>query len=94
MAYKFEVEHTDESGVDSVSVEAMSFEEAFAKLEATVRQLEAGDLSIEEAVCLYEQGTELARLCQQRLDSVELRVSRLAPLAQGGFNVVPIESGW
>lgn len=77
-----------------MAAEEMTFEEAFAKLEATVRQLEAGELTIEEAVGLYEQGMELARQCQQRLDAVELRVSRLVPFTNGGYGAVPLDSGW
>lgn len=71
----------------------MSFEEAFEKLEATVRQLEAGDLTIEQAVVLYEQGMELAQICQQHLDAVELRISRLIPSASGGLDAVPLDTG-
>ena len=70
----------------------MSFEDAFDKLESTVRQLEAGDLTIEEAVTLYEQGMELARLCQQRLDAAELRIGRLVPLPPGEYSVLPLDS--
>jgi exodeoxyribonuclease VII small subunit len=72
-----------------------TFEEAFDKLEATVRQLEAGDLTIEAAVALYEQGVELAGICQHRLDAVELRISRLAPLTNGGgYGAAPLDAGW
>lgn len=69
----------------------MSFEEAFEKLESTVRQLEVGDLTIEEAVSLYEQGMQLARLCQQRLDAAELRISKLLAVAPGEYEVVPLD---
>ncbi len=77
-----------------MSISEMNFEEAFDKLEATVRQLEAGDLAIEEAVGLYEQGVELAAMCQRRLDAVELRISRLAPLTNGGYAAVPLDTNW
>lgn len=69
----------------------MSFEEAFDRLEATVRQLENGDLTIEEAVALYEQGMALAQLCQQRLDAAELRISRLALSSDGYYEKVPLD---
>ena len=77
---------------ERVATEELSFEESFEKLETTVRQLEAGDLAIEEAVTLYEEGMELARICQQRLDAVELRVSRLVPLPNGEYGVVALDS--
>ena len=58
----------------------ISFESAFAELEEVVRQLEEGELSLEEAISLYERGRALARRCQAQLDQAELRVSRLAAL--------------
>lgn len=58
----------------------ISFENAFAELEEVVRQLEEGELSLEEAISLYERGQVLARQCQAQLDQAELRVSQLASL--------------
>ena len=45
--------------------EELSFETAFQELEETVRRLEAGGLSLEEALALYERGQELAALCDE-----------------------------
>ena len=69
----------------------MSFEEAFAALEAAVSRLEAGSLSLEESVALYEEGLRLAKLCGQRLDAAELRISRLSVGADGEGTEVPFE---
>lgn len=57
----------------------LSFEEAFQELEETVRRLEAGGLSLDEAIALYERGQELAELCGARLQEAELRIDRLRP---------------
>ena len=57
----------------------MSFEEAFAELEATVTRLERGDLSLEESITLFERGQALAAHCGQRLDTAELKVRQLLP---------------
>ncbi len=54
-----------------------SFEEAYRELEATVRRLEEGDLTLEEALASYEQGMRLARHCQAELDAAQLRVEQL-----------------
>ena len=59
-------------------LEKLSFEQAFGELEATVQRLEAGDLTLDEAIDLYERGMGLARRCNDSLDAAELRVQQLA----------------
>jgi exodeoxyribonuclease VII small subunit len=55
----------------------LSFETAYAELEAIITQLDSGDLPLEESVTLFERGRRLAQHCQTLLDSAELRVSQL-----------------
>lgn len=55
----------------------LSFEEAIKELETTVAKLEAGDLTLEESLALYERGQKLAAFCNQKLDSATLRVEQL-----------------
>ena len=57
-----------------------SFEQAFRDLETTVQRLEAGDLTLEEAIALYEQGMRLAQRCNDALDAAELPVEQLESL--------------
>ncbi len=54
-----------------------SYEELYADLEATITELEDGELPLEDAVKLYERGIALAGQCQQLLDSAELRIQQL-----------------
>ncbi len=56
---------------------ALSFEEAFARLEKTVQALEQGGMPLEEATRLYEEGMLLAKQCNQLLAATELKVTRL-----------------
>jgi exodeoxyribonuclease VII small subunit len=60
------------------ALEELSFEDAFRELEATVRQLEEGELTLDEAIALYERGMGLARRCGEALDAAELQMERLA----------------
>ncbi len=69
-------------------VEELTFEEAFAELEATVRKLEAGGLTLEESLALYERGQALAARCTHLLDEAELKVRQLTP----GGDVVPFKT--
>ena len=54
-----------------------TFEEAFAKLEETVKALEAGSVTLEDATKLFEEGVRLARICHQHLSTTELKITHL-----------------
>lgn len=53
------------------------FEAQLEELDGIVTALEDGRLPLEEALALYERGMRLAKVCQDRLDTAELRVRRL-----------------
>ncbi len=55
----------------------LEFERAFQRLEETVQALEKGGLTLDEAIRLYEEGMGLAKLCTERLDSAELKITEL-----------------
>lgn len=63
--------------------EAVGFEEALEQLEARVRRLEAGDVPLDEALALFEEGVALARTCHAHLDAAEQRVASLTMGAAG-----------
>ncbi len=65
-------------------VAALSFEDAYAELEAIVRRLEDGTDRLEEALRSYERGVVLLRHCLQLLDKAELRVQQLAAISPEG----------
>ncbi len=53
------------------------FENVYARLEETVRQLEDGGLPLDESIAAYEQGMALVRRCRDLLAEAELRITRL-----------------
>jgi exodeoxyribonuclease VII small subunit len=57
--------------------EQLSFEDALAELEDIVARLEAGELTLEESLALFERGQRLAGLCHAALDRAELRLEEL-----------------
>lgn len=57
--------------------EGQGFEEALGELERRVKRLEAGELSLEDSLRLFEEGVELARTCHEQLEAAEQRVSQL-----------------
>jgi exodeoxyribonuclease VII small subunit len=67
-------------------IENLTFEQAFTELEEAVRKLEAGGLTLEESLDLFEWGQALAAHCNAQLDQAELKVRQLAP-----EGIVPLE---
>ncbi|KIL41102.1 exodeoxyribonuclease VII small subunit [Gordoniibacillus kamchatkensis] len=56
---------------------AISFEQAIEKLEAIVAKLESGDVPLEQAIELYQEGMKLSLLCGQKLEQVERSIEML-----------------
>jgi len=53
------------------------FEVSTARLAAIVGELETGELPLEQALALFEEGIQVARAAQRRLDQAEKRVEEL-----------------
>jgi len=54
-----------------------TFEANLQELERIVRNLENGDLALEESLKLFEDGVKLSRQCQERLNQAERRIEIL-----------------
>ena len=61
----------------SDETQELTFETALAELEQIVSKLEAGELTLEESLSLFERGQELADFCNDLLDNASLRVEQL-----------------
>ena len=55
----------------------MTFEDAYAALEAIVAKFESGQLNLEDSVRLFKDATELLTVCRQKLDSAQRQVAEL-----------------
>lgn len=60
-----------------------TFETQLAALEKVVRELERGDLPLEESLKLFEEGVRLSRECQERLNQAERRIEVLLRDGEG-----------
>jgi exodeoxyribonuclease VII small subunit len=56
-----------------------TYEQAREELADVVRRLEAGGLTLEESLTLWERGEQLAELCQHWLDRARERLAQAAP---------------
>ena len=61
-----------------MAAKKMTFEEALAKLEEIVSQIEAGKVSLEESISKYAEGIELIKQCRTILDSAEKKIQLLS----------------
>ena len=55
-----------------------TFEENMLRLEKIVQSMERGDVSLEESLRLFQEGTALVKDCGKMLDEAELQVSKIA----------------
>ncbi|HYO84485.1 MAG TPA: exodeoxyribonuclease VII small subunit [Bryobacteraceae bacterium] len=62
------------------------FEAGLQELEAVVKQLEAGELPLEQALELFSKGMELSEACRKQLEEAETRIEMLT---RRGREVVP-----
>ena len=68
--------------------ESVNFEAAMAELEQLVKQMENGDLSLDESLKAFERGVLLTRQCQKSLAEAELKVKMLS--AEGAVEELDI----
>jgi len=69
----------------------IKFEEALKRLEKIVEELETGELSLDEALRRYQEGIELSRICNQRLESAKKKIDLLVKNKKGELELRPLE---
>jgi exodeoxyribonuclease VII small subunit len=67
------------------------FETALGRLEEIVRDIEQGDLPLEQSLKLFEEGIKLSRLCNTRLEEAERKVEVLLKDKTGNVSAGPFE---
>jgi exodeoxyribonuclease VII small subunit len=60
---------------DEAPKETLSYEQARDKLAAVVKRLEAGGLTLEQSLELWERGERLATVCGEWLDGARARLA-------------------
>ena len=69
----------------------MKFEEAMKQLDQTVLKLENGDLPLEEALTLFQQGVDLSNQLNKMLDQAEQKIQILTKDSDGALQPKPFE---
>ena len=68
------------------------FERSLSRLEELVEQMESGDLSLEQMIQHFEEGSKLVSVCTTKLNAVEQKIEKLVK-KDGELKEVPFEVG-
>lgn len=63
--------------------EELAFEDALLNLEKIVRELESGEIPLEQAISRFQEGMKLAKICREKLDQAEQKIEMLVSEAAG-----------
>ncbi len=81
-----------QKATDSNDSDVLNFEEALGRLEGVVRELEEGDLGLNEALAQYEQGVKWLRQCYDLLAKAERRIELVSGVdAEGKPVTTPMD---
>ncbi len=69
-----------------------TFEQSMKLLERIVQELEDGDLPLEKAIKKFEEGIKLTKLCSEKLDETEKKISILLKNSEGQMTEKPFRS--
>jgi exodeoxyribonuclease VII small subunit len=70
----------------------LSFEEGIQRLETIVEAMESGDLPLESLMAKFEEGTKLAKSCQEKLAQAEIRIQQIEKGPAGELTLKPFEA--
>ena len=77
---------------DSPADSTMKFEEALARLEAVVAEMEGGKQSLEDSVKAFEEGMKLTKFCADKLAETEKKIEVLVKRADRSLDWEPMEA--
>lgn len=69
--------------VQKIKEEPVEFEKALTQLEASVRKLEAGTLTLDDSLKVFEEGVALSRTCEAALQSAQGKIEKLIQKEDG-----------
>src|SRR3546814_20392630 len=75
-------------------IAALSFEDALAELERSVRELEAGTTKLDDSIAAYERGSHLKLHCERKLREAPEKVERISKSSDGKIGAGPAGLDW
>jgi len=68
-----------------------TLEQSMNQLEKIVQELESGDLPLEKAIKIFEEGIQLSKFCSKKLDETEKRITILVQDSKGHVSEMPFD---
>lgn len=84
--------NTNDPHVIPEEIAQMSFEEALSALEEIVKNLESGQVSLEDSIDIYTRGTALRQHCDNKLKDASAQIEKITKLQDCSLGVVPLDS--
>ena len=72
-------------------IAALSFEDALKELESIVKQLEQGQVKLDDAIAAYERGAQLKAHCEKKLAEAKMKVEKIVFAADGTVSSQPAD---
>lgn len=72
-------------------IKEMDFEAALGALEEIVRNLESGQVSLEESIDIYTRGTALKAHCEAKLKDATARIEKITKSGDGALSTSPLD---
>lgn len=70
-----------------MSADKMNFEKKLSRLEEIVSKMEKGDLTLEDSLKLFEEGVQLSRDCNSKLNEAEAKIKKLVSVDENGLPI-------
>ncbi|MBP5511642.1 MAG: exodeoxyribonuclease VII small subunit [Kiritimatiellae bacterium] len=80
----------DKTEKEAVPAGGASFEAAIKRLEEVVQGMESGESSLDTMLALFQEGQELVKFCNAKLNEVEKKIEKLSK-SDGEIKPVPFE---
>lgn len=65
----------------------MKFEDALTQLEEIIKELEKGELSLDETLQIFEEGIRMSTICSKQLKEAELKVEKCSQKYKSSVDV-------
>ena len=74
------------------SLEKCRFKECLQKLDAIVREMESGNVPLEDMIAKFEEGSALASICHKKLAVLKQKIEMLQPGRENAAQESPQEN--